>query len=416
MLARVNLFQNFIIDLFKNINWENRDFLDIFIIAFLIYVAIKLLRETHSIPVVLGILALLGFYGVSLLFDLPLTSLVLRSFFSIFLIIIAIIFQRELRRFFSVFGFWGIARRFLPPSEMVIETISHTVSHFAREKTGALIIFPGREPIDRNLEGGYHLGGEVSEPLLLSIFDKTSPGHDGATIIEGNRIRKFAVHLPLAENIKKVEKFGLRHRAALGLSERSDAFIIAVSEERGVTSLFQNGKLSQLKDESELKRKLADFYREKFPKMKLINFSRWFLRNIILLVVSFLAAASIFLVVNSRFTFVQRDFIVSPEFTNTPSEILINDIVPQDIILTLEGRGSDFEGFNADDLRVIIDISSIPNISKSGIYRVPLEPENISMPFKMKLIKIEPLSLRLQIVKNIPFPSSSEIKPVIKKK
>src|SRR3989338_4449151 len=107
MLAKIDLFQNFIIEIFKNVNLETRDFLDIFIIAFLIYVAIKLLRETHSASVFIGVLTLLALYGFALLFDLSLTSLILRSFFGIFLIIIAVIFQRELRRFFSIFGFLG---------------------------------------------------------------------------------------------------------------------------------------------------------------------------------------------------------------------------------------------------------------------------------------------------------------------
>ncbi len=125
-----------------------------------------------------------------------------------------------------------------------------------------------------------------------------------------------------------------------------------------------------------------------------------------LLSISFLAATVIFLIVNSRFTFVQRNFAVSPEFTNIPPEILINDIVPQDIVLTLEGRGSDFEGFKEENIRVAIDIGSIPNILKPGTYRAPLDAKNVSLPFKMKLIRIDPLSLRLQIIKNIPSPGT----------
>ncbi len=402
MLAKIDLFQNFIADLLKNINWEVRDFFDVFIIAFLIYAVIRLLRETHSTSVVAGVFSLLLLYGIALFFDLPLTSLVLRSFFAVFLIIIAIIFQRELRRFFSAFGFLGIAHKFLPPSDIVIGIISHAIGHLAREKSGALIIFPGREAIDRHLEGGYRLNGEISEPLLLSIFDKTSPGHDGATIIERNKIRRFAVHLPLAENIEEVRKFGLRHRAAMGLSERSDAFIVVVSEERGVISVAQDGKLKLIKDEVELKQRLLDFYSEKFPKMKLIRLSRWALRNSLLFAVSFLAAVLIFLLVNSSFAVVQKNFAISPEFSNIPPGILINDINPQEVVLTVEGRGSDFEAFQPGDLKVAIDIGSLTNIARPGTHRVPIEAKNISLPFKLKLIKIEPMSLLLQMIKNIP--------------
>ena len=400
MLTKVTFFSNFFKDIFKSVpTLDSLNFLDIFIIALLIYITIKLLRETHSISVVAGVLMLLGFYGLALLFDLPLTSLVLRSFFGVFLIIIAIIFQRELRRFFSTFGFLGVARRFMPPSEMVMKTVSHSVGRMASEKIGALIIFPGREQINRHLEGGNRLNGEISEPLLLSIFDKTSPGHDGATIIESNRIRKFAVHLPLAEQIEKVRHLGLRHRAALGLSERSDAFIIVVSEERGVISVVQNGKIMQMQDEAELRRRLLEFYKEKFPQLNLFNLSRWFVKNVLLLTISFIIALGIFSVVNSRFALVQRNFVVTPEFMNMPPNIIINDIIPQEVILTLKGRGSDFDVFKPESLRVLVDVGALFNITKAGWHRVSITDKEIESPFNLSVIKIDPLSIRVQIIK-----------------
>ena len=400
MLTKVTFFSNFFKDIFKSVpTLDSLNFLDIFIIALLIYITIKLLRETHSISVVAGVLTLLGFYGLALLFDLPLTSLVLRSFFGVFLIIIAIIFQRELRRFFSTFGFLGVARRFMPPSEMVMKTVSHSVGRMASEKIGALIIFPGREQINRHLEGGNRLNGEISEPLLLSIFDKTSPGHDGATIIESNRIRKFAVHLPLAEQIEKVRHLGLRHRAALGLSERSDAFIIVVSEERGVISVVQNGKIMQMQDEAELRRRLLEFYKEKFPQLNLFNLSRWFVKNVLLLTISFIIALGIFSVVNSRFALVQRNFVVTPEFSNIPAEIIINDVSPQEVILTLKGRGSDFDVFKPESLRVLVDVGALFNITKAGWHRVSITDKEIESPFNLSVIKIDPLSIRVQIIK-----------------
>jgi len=400
MLTKVTFFSNFFEDIFKSVTTlSSLNFLDIFIIALLIYITIKLLRETHSISVVAGVLTLLGFYGLALLFDLPLTSLVLHSFFGVFLIIIAIIFQRELRRFFSTFGFLGVARRFMPPSEMVMKTVSHSVGRMASEKIGALIIFSGREQINRHLEGGNRLNGEISEPLLLSIFDKTSPGHDGATIIESNRIRKFAVHLPLAEQIEKVRHLGLRHRAALGLSERSDAFIIVVSEERGVISVVQNGKIMQMQDEAELRRRLLEFYKEKFPQLNLFNLSRWFVKNVLLLTISFIIALGIFSVVNSRFALVQRNFVVTPEFSNIPAEIIINDVSPQEVILTLKGRGSDFDVFKPESLRVLVDVGALFNITKAGWHRVSITDKEIESPFNLSVIKIDPLSIRVQIIK-----------------
>lgn len=399
MTAQINLFQNFFIEALKNAKLEGRDFFDVLIIAFLVYVAIKLLRETHSISVFAGVLTLLGFYGAAQLFDLPLTSLILRSFFGIFFIIIAIIFQRELRRFFSAFGLFGVAHRFMPPSEMTIEIVSRSVGRMSDEKIGALIIFPGKEQIDRHLEGGYRLNGEISEPLLMSIFDKTSPGHDGATIIDNNRIRKFAVHLPLAEQFEKVRNFGLRHRAALGLSERSDALTVVVSEESGIIRIAQNGKLWRIDDEDDLRTRLENFYREKFPRLNLANLFKWMTKNIFLLALSFMMAWGVFSLVNSKFAYVQRNFLVTPEFVNIPEDVVINSIVPQGITVTLRARGSDFEVFKPESLRLSVDIGSIPTIAKAGKHRVAIDVKNVSTPFKFSVVKIDPLSIEIKTVK-----------------
>ncbi len=285
---------------------------------------------------------------------------------------------------------------------MTIGIVSHAVNQLAHDKTGALIVFPGRESIERQLEGGYRLHGEVSEPLLFSIFDKTSPGHDGATIIEGNKVKKFAVHLPLAERMEEVRRFGLRHRAALGLSERSDALIIVVSEERGTISVARSGNLREIKSEEELEGRLVDFYAKKFPRRQFNIFSRWFAKNIFLLAISFLIALGIFSFAHSRFALVQRNFVVTPEFGNIPAEILINDVVPQDVIVTFQGRGSDFDVFKPESLRVLVNVGEIPNILKPGWHRMPINEKDINLPFNLSVVKIDPSSIQIQVIKNIP--------------
>ena len=105
-----------------------------------------------------------------------------------------------------------------------------------------MIVLQGNDPLERHINGGTNLDGIVSEPLLESLFDPHSIGHDGAVIIDGNRVTKFGCHLPLSMNTSKYENIGLRHTAALGLAERSDAICIVVSEERGTISLAYHGK------------------------------------------------------------------------------------------------------------------------------------------------------------------------------
>lgn len=401
MVSIIDFLNNFARgNILKNMNFATRDFIDIFIIALLIYVLIRILRGTHSISVVVGFLVLAAIYGLALIFDLPLTSFILKSFFGIFIIVIAIVFQRELRRFFSSFGFLGIARRLVPSSELVITAVSRAVSHLAYEKTGALIVFPGHESIERQLEGGYILNGEVSEPLLLSIFDKTSPGHDGALIIENNKITKFAVHLPLAEKIDKVKNFGLRHRAAMGLSERSDAFIVIVSEEKGLIRVAHEESLYQIDSGEELKRRIMNFYQEKFPKLNLINFLSWTAKNTAILGISLIISSVLFVLVNSKIAIDQKNFVIAPEFENAPAGYTVNDVAPREVTLTLQGRGFDLDSLKLENLQIPVDLNDVKDLKKTGWSRIQIDINKISLPFNLSVDKVDPANIRVQLIKN----------------
>ncbi|MEK7120286.1 MAG: DNA integrity scanning protein DisA nucleotide-binding domain protein, partial [Patescibacteria group bacterium] len=152
-----------------------------------------------------------------------------------------IIFQKEIRRLLEIIGVWGIQRKMTVPADLTLLSVSEAARYFVSHKIGSLIVFPGQEPLERFLEGGTDLNGEVSTALLTSIFDDSSPGHDGAVIIKGNKLKKFAVHLPLGENIEAVKNFGTRHRAALGLAEKTDALCVVTSEEKGTISVARDG-------------------------------------------------------------------------------------------------------------------------------------------------------------------------------
>jgi len=287
----------------SDFNLSGRDIADIIIIAFIIYLAIQLLRETHSISVFAGVLSIVVFYGISLFFDLPMTHFVFKSIIGIFAIFVVVIFQKELRRFFTSFGSFTPMRKKFFPSEAVINTVSRSAFEMARRKMGAIIVFSGREPAERYLEGGFILNGAVSEPLILSIFDESSPGHDGALFIEGNRIKKFAVHLPLAEQFSIVKEFGLRHRAALGLSERTDALVIVVSQEKAAVHIFRNGEFSRIANENELKEKIFGFLREKFASIGKINLYKIIRESAAVFAISFAIALLIWIFIELRVIF-----------------------------------------------------------------------------------------------------------------
>jgi uncharacterized protein (TIGR00159 family) len=239
------------------------DILDILVVTSLVYGAIFLLKKTHSLFVVLGIAILSLVYITATILNLYLTAIVFQAFFGIFLIALVIIFQGELRKFFELVALWGSAswrgRNQQTTKPEYVENIVHTAERLAREKVGMLLVMAGRESFMRHLQGGFDLGGKISEPLLLSIFDASSPGHDGAVIVEGDIITKFGVHLPLSKDFHQIKHYGTRHSAALGIAEVSDALALIVSEEQGRISIARNGKLHLIEDVTKLEGEIEKF-------------------------------------------------------------------------------------------------------------------------------------------------------------
>lgn len=246
--------------------------IDILIVAFLVYIFLLLIKQTNSFLVLAGFLIILFLYASADFFGFDLTRKILSFIVTFLVIIFVVVFRQELRRFFELFAVFGknvfSYKRKKPLLPDFINILIQSIDYLVNKKIGALIIIPGNQSVDAYLSGGYFLDGAISMPLLLSIFDPTSPGHDGAVIIENNRIKKFATHLPLAEGIKKLGDLGTRHRAGLGISEKTDALVIIISEERGEASIAYQGKLRKIPDSAYLQNIIDAFIREKFPLEK----------------------------------------------------------------------------------------------------------------------------------------------------
>lgn len=373
-----------------------RNILDITIITALIYGVIVLFRKTKSLPIIVGVLSLTALYGISTLLNLPLTQTVFQAFFSMFLVILAIIFQRELRRFFELVGVLGIKRTMIPATDTTLKLIASMTQRFSDTKTGILIVFPGRENVDRFLEGGVILNGKVSEALLLSLFDDSTPGHDGAIVIDGDKVKKFSVHLPLAENIEAVKKFGTRHRAALGLSEACDALTLVVSEERGTISIGRNKQLIALKPGDNLEKMLRDFYEEKFPKKSISNYTRWFQENVTTLFTALGIAFVVWGIFTSQTSLTQRKFVVPIEFTDVPKQYVVSDSIPEEVVVTLSGRSSELDLLKPSDLKASADLEGM----KPGWHRVIIRKEDIRHPSNIDIEQTDPGSIQINITKS----------------
>lgn len=377
------------------LNVSVNNWIDILVIASMLYIVLRLLLEAHSLSVAIGVLALGGLYWASFLFNLPLTNLFLKTFFGFFIIFIAIIFQRELRRLFSFVGFFRF-QHILPPAQTTIDRLMQAVAKMSSEHVGALIVCPGRESISRHLDKGISLHGDISQELLLSIFSEETPGHDGAVIIENNKIKQFGVHLPLTETTESLGKFGgLRHRAALGLSERSDAFVIVVSGETGSIDVARRGAWEHCADATELRKKLSAFSRA-LPQQERPYFSDWLKRDALLFCASFVIAGIAWGVFSPDFAQTQKDFTVSLEFRNVPAGYVVRDVVPRQSVLSLKGKTSDFASLAPQSLTVSVDLSSIKN---AGWKTVPLNVSDAGAPINFTAVQLSPKNVQVHVVK-----------------
>jgi uncharacterized protein (TIGR00159 family) len=345
---------------------------DIIFVAVLLYTAIVWARQTRAAFVVRGILILGGIYIIARYLDLQMTAWVFQGFFAIFLIMIVVIFQEELRQFFERIAVWSLARKRAPAlGSQTSDILVRTLSDLAKEHVGALMVIRGNDPLERHITGGIALEGKLSGPLLKSIFDPHSPGHDGAVLVEQDNITRFAAHLPLSKDLTQLTHVGTRHSAALGLAELTDALCIVVSEERGTISFARDGKLREVENLQQLGAVIDSFLRTKFPSTQQSNISLQFFRE------NWIAKAiSLSLAIGFWYIFVPgsktvQAVIESQSVENLPADLRVEDIEPPMVNATLAAAQSFHSSTHENkscDRRLMADLGRRTfNISEQNI-------------------------------------------------
>ena len=241
-----------------------RDVVDILIVTLLIYYVLKLIRNTRAEQVFKGILFILLFIKISQFFQLYTVNWIFTRFINDGIVAIIVLFQPEIRRGLQYLGLTSnIKNSFSQNKDNVPETveeITSAVASLARQKIGALIIIENEIGLTEVIETGTEIKGKVSSGLLINIFIPNTPLHDGAVIIKGSQIKAAACYLPLSDNQKISKELGTRHRAGIGISEKSDCLSIMVSEENGTISTAENGVISRYLDIETLEAKLLEIY------------------------------------------------------------------------------------------------------------------------------------------------------------
>jgi diadenylate cyclase len=232
---------------------------DIVIIAFIIYHTLLLIRGTRAAQMLTGILIVVATFLLSSIVPLTTLNWVMNKFYSSFIIIIIILFQDDIRHVLSRMG----KKSFIPgtdtlSSSQILDEITRAAAALANKRIGALIVLERNIILSRYVEVGTPLDARVSKELLLSIFHPSSPIHDGAAIIQRGRISAAGCFLPLTRDENLDPNWGTRHRAAIGISQETDAIVVLVSEEGASISLVVEGKVSRKMEPKDLRKSLTD--------------------------------------------------------------------------------------------------------------------------------------------------------------
>jgi len=223
------------------------DLLDIAIVSFLIYELLLLIRGTRAVQMALSGGFLIGLFFLSRWLELETVNWVIRNLAAYVVFAIIVLFQSDIRRAMAHFGRAPFFRHFArtQSTDETIEELVVTAANLASRRTGAIIVIERQIGLRNYIEGGIPLDAMVTYDLMASIFQPGSPLHDGAAIIQGDRVAAAACFLPLSVNPRVSRELGTRHRAALGLTEENDAVSIVVSEETGSISLVLDGDLQR---------------------------------------------------------------------------------------------------------------------------------------------------------------------------
>lgn len=245
---------------------NGRNVLDILIVAMLVYYATKLVRQTRANSVVKGFAVMLALMWLSEIFSLSTINWILRQVIGTGTIMLVVLFQPELRRALEQVGRSSLYSGVLSgdqksrTAERSTEEMVRVLGNLSRRKVGALIVMEQQTGLKDIVASGTTLDAEISGALIENIFEPNTPLHDGAVVVRQGRITAAACFLPLSEDSSISRELGTRHRAALGISETTDAVVLIVSEETGVISMAREGKLTRYLDSKTLRSILMNIF------------------------------------------------------------------------------------------------------------------------------------------------------------
>lgn len=410
-LNKIYFIKDNILVLIENFNFI--DFLDIFFVFLFLFFLLYFFKKVNLHKIVLNFsILLILIYFLSLWFKFLSVMTLIKFFLGFLLIFFVIIFQKELRRLLYFFNIniinlkiEKLIKKQKSKCEKNFFYLVEAIFKLVRKKEGALIVLKRKDLLDF-LEGGVEIYAQISVSLILSIFDKNSPLHDGALILDLDKglIEKASVILPLSDDNthSELKKFGTRHRAAIGLSERTDAIVIVVSEEKGIVTICENGHFISIENEKDLLEKIKNYFgkEEKINYLKILFKPFLFFKNNFFIIFLASIISLVFWGFNkiSYFNYVYQDFQAPVVFNKMPNDAYIEKLTNNFIDLTLLGSEKDFKFFKKEDIRAVIDFNNLVLSRKTQYVKIEITPEIIKYPSNLKLIKYKPKFIEFKLV------------------
>ncbi len=378
---------------FETIRWQ--DIVDILLNSYILFRLYVLFRETYVFRVLTGLALLWIFQRIAVFFGLILTSWVLQGITALAALIIIIVFRNELRSVLQAKNLkailWGFPKKSVPTT---IQSITDSVNALSRRHIGALIVLPAKEDLKDMVQGGIPLRGLVSKEMITSIFWGDNPVHDGAAIIEGDRIAEVGVILPLSYRSDLPSQYGTRHRAALGLAEITDALIVVVSQETGNVLVAKDSKIKKIHGNTALIKILQEhmgMYEEENGYKQKERFK-----------ISIAAIVSVFFIAGMWLSFSKGlDSLITleipAEYTKRDPRFEIVKASVHTVRLDLSGSGTLIKSIQPEKVQVKLDLGNA--VVGQNIFSIT--QENITLPPGIFLRKVVPSVIEVTLDETI---------------
>jgi uncharacterized protein (TIGR00159 family) len=378
-------------------SFEWQDAVDILVISFFIHRLFLLFRGTTALQILLGLLLLWLCHTIAQASGLVLTSWFFQGLGAIAVLVIVVVFRNEIR---DVVIQTSPARLFLgrpyQPWTIDLPEVERAVFKMAKKKTGAMLVFQQRDRLAEHLSEGIPLQGKWSPEIMASIFAKESPLHDGAAVIQGDRIKLVGTYLPLTKKEGLPRQYGTRHRAAIGLSEMTDVVVVVISEERGEVSVVHRGEVEQIPEPPQLQMVLTRLLLKSYTAVKPRTRVRELLIQAGGLLLTFLLVSTSWSIYSGK----QLSLInitTAVDFRNIPETLELRRSSAESVEVQITGKRTLVSALKPEQVGAFLDLSEID----TGYHRIVLNGDNIELPLGLEVVRITPAAIRIEMEKRV---------------